>query len=79
MKQLHVGTSPITNRIFAGTVLKDGRTWSLNKQDVTGVACAAVAQHVLQRKAPVVVTRNGKPAYEIVVVDLQALGEANNG
>lgn len=42
MKTLHIGTSPITNRIFAGTVLKDGVTWGAGKQDVTGAACGAV-------------------------------------
>ena len=27
MRKLHVGTSPLTNRIYAGHVLKDGATW----------------------------------------------------
>jgi len=34
-KKLHVSTSPLSNTIFAGTILKDGRTWSASKQDVT--------------------------------------------
>ncbi len=71
MKKIHVGTSPLTNRIYAGSVLKDGMTWSSDKQDVTGNACAAVAQHVLEYGAPLVVTCNGKPKYEITVVELQ--------
>lgn len=70
MKNLHVGTSPLTNRIFAGTVLKDGRTWGANKCDVTGAACGAVAEHVLANKEPVIVTCNGKPKYEIRVIEL---------
>lgn len=70
MKKLHVGTSPITNLIYAGAVLKDGQTWGANTQDVTGAACAAVAQHVLKRGSPAIVTRNGAPAYEISVIDL---------
>ena len=70
MKDLHVGTSPLTNRIYAGTVLKDGRSWGANKQDVTGNACAAVAQHVLANKGPVIVTANGVPKYEITVREL---------
>jgi hypothetical protein len=69
-KQLHVGTSPLTNRIFAGSVLKDGITWGSDKQDVTGPACGAVAEHVLANKAPVVVTCNGVPKYEITVREL---------
>lgn len=70
MKELHVGTSPLTNRIYAGTVLKDGCTWGVNKQDVTGNACAAVAQHVLANKEPVIVTANGVPKYEITIREL---------
>jgi len=37
MRKLHVGTSPLTNRIYAGYVLKDGATWGEGKQDVTGL------------------------------------------
>lgn len=72
MKTLHIGTSPLTNRIFAGTVLKDGMTWGANKQDVTGIACGAVCEHVIANKEPVIVTCNGKPKYEITVRDLDA-------
>lgn len=71
MKPLHIGTSPITNRIFAGTVLKDGRTWGAGKQDVTGAACGAVAEHVLANGEPVVVTCNGKPKFRITVEELK--------
>ena len=49
-KQIHVATSPLTNRIYAGTVLKDGRTWGANKSDVTGEAC----EHVLANGEPVI-------------------------
>ena len=44
MKRLHVAISPIDDRIYAGHVLADGKTWAAGKQDVTGKACAAVAQ-----------------------------------
>jgi hypothetical protein len=70
-KPLHIGTSPLTNRIFAGTVLKDGWTWGANKQDVTGKACGAVCEHVLANKEPVVVLCNGKPKYKITVEVLE--------
>lgn len=66
-KKLHVGTSPLTNRIFAGHVLKDGWTWGANKTDVTGPACGAVVEHVLANKNPVVVSVNGVPTYELSV------------
>jgi hypothetical protein len=70
-KPLIVATSPLTNRIYAGHVLKDGQTWAADKDDVTGAACAAVAQHVIKNEDPVVVTSNGVPKYEITAKDLQ--------
>ena len=49
-KKLHVACSPLTGNIYAGTVLKNGFTWSANKQDVTNEAIIAVAQHAMQFK-----------------------------
>jgi hypothetical protein len=72
MRKLHVGTSPLTNRIFAGHVLKDERTWGEGKQDVTGPACGAVIEHVLANGSPVTVNVNGSPKYEITVRDIGA-------
>ena len=66
-KPLHIDVSPLTNRIYAGTVLQDGQTWATDKQDLTSPACAAVAQHVLANGEPVVVSCNGKPKWEITV------------
>jgi len=67
MKSLHIATSPLTNTIFCGHVLKDGRTWAANKQDVTIEALVAVAQHVDSFGQPVIITSNGEPEYEITV------------
>lgn len=64
-KPIHVATSPLTNRIYAGSVLKDNCTWGANKTDVTGQACAAVAQHVIAGGGEITVTKDGKPAYVI--------------
>jgi hypothetical protein len=66
MLKLRVSTSPLTGNIYAGTLSKSGNVWR-RKQDVTGDVCAAVAQHCLMKKVPVVVTENGKPKYEISV------------
>lgn len=71
MKPLHIATSSLSNTIYVGNVLKDGRTWGANKQDVTGAACAAGADHVLNHGKTVVVSCNGKPKYEISVVELK--------
>lgn len=70
MRKFHIGTSPLTNRIYAGHVLKDGATWDEGKQDVTGAACYAVCEHVLANGKPVIVIRNGKLKYEITVREL---------
>lgn len=68
--KLHVGCSPITGTIYAGTVLKDGRTWGANKTDVTGAAIGAVCEHVMHNKGEVLVTMNGKPKFKIIVEEL---------
>lgn len=46
-KEFKVGCSPITSKIYAGNVLKNG-TWGKVKHDVTDTAVSAVAQHFLQ-------------------------------
>jgi hypothetical protein len=61
MRKLQVGTSPLTNRIYAGYVLKDGATWG------DGMVSAL---QVLANGEPVMVTCNGKPKYEITVREL---------
>jgi hypothetical protein len=40
MSDFKVGCSPLTSRIFAGKVLKDG-TWGANRKDVTDSAVSA--------------------------------------
>ena len=67
MKSIHVAASPITGTVFAGYVMKDGRTWGSGKRDVTGEACAAVAEHALANGGHVTVSANGVPLYEITV------------
>lgn len=71
LKPIHIATSPLTNRIFAGHVLKCGTAWASGKQDVTGVACGAVAEHCAANGGSVVVTANGEPAFELTVRDLR--------
>ena len=66
-KPIHVGTSPLTNTIFAGHILKDGCTWASNKQDVTIEALVAVAQHVLRFGKPIEINANGIMEYRISV------------
>lgn len=70
-KPIVVAKSPITGTIYAGTLLKDQQTWSSNRSDVTGMACAAVAEHVIEKGGAIEVTCNGKPLFEITVKDLR--------
>ena len=74
IKPLHVAVSPLTNAIFCGYVLKDGRTWAANKQDVTIEALVAVAEHTVKFGKPVVITKqDGTPIYRITVEEIGAL------
>lgn len=67
MKKIRVATSPLSNNIYAGTLLKDQCTWSSNKQDVTIDALVAVAQHVIAFGNPVIITADGVKEFEITV------------
>ena len=69
-KKLHVGASPLTGTIYAGTVLKDGATWAAYRQDVTMDALVAVAQHGIHFGKPIEITCNGKPEFKITVEKL---------
>jgi len=70
-RKLHIGCSPITGTIYAGTVLKDGRTWGSNKTDVIGAAIGAVCEHVMLNKGEVRVSLNGKPKFKITIKEIQ--------
>lgn len=65
MSDFKVGCSPLTSRLFAGKVLKDG-TWGANKKDVTETAVGAVAQHLLQLEEKMQFTYKGE-LYELKV------------
>lgn len=45
-----MGASPITNKIYYGTVNTDKDMWVGNKIDVTRMARSAVAEHLLYLK-----------------------------
>lgn len=64
-RPLHVALSPLSLRIYCGTVLKSGGTWGAGREDVTGPACAAVAQKAIAEGGSFIVNGNGAPMYEI--------------
>jgi len=68
MSDFKVGCSPLTSRIFAGKVLKNG-TWGNVKHDVTDTAVGAVAQHLLQLDEKLQFQYRGK-TYELKVVEV---------
>ena len=63
-----IGCSPITNKIFAGKILKNG-LWGQNKQDVTDTAPLAVAQHLLQVNQSITFKYKGE-GYQLTVTRL---------
>jgi len=71
MSEFKIGCSPLTSRIFAGNVLKDG-TWGKTKHDVTETAPAVVAQHLIQLDESIEFTNSmdGKK-YKLQVVEVK--------
>lgn len=57
MAEYHLGNSPITNTIYAGTLNKAKTMW-LNKSDVTEEALACVRDHLFQ-----LANDEGKPEF----------------
>lgn len=70
--RLHVAISPLTQRIYAGRVAKDGCTWLPGKQDVTSDVLEAVIRKVGAGNT-VSVEINGEPAYEITIRDVRSV------
>lgn len=68
MSNFKVGCSPLSSKIFAGKVLKNG-TWGSVKHDVTDSAVSAVAQHLLQLDEKLQFEYRGK-TYELKVVEI---------
>jgi hypothetical protein len=69
MAQFKVGCSPLTSRLFAGQVLKNG-LWGSVKHDVTDTAVSAVAQHLLQLDQVVQFKSHNGKTYELKVVEV---------
>jgi hypothetical protein len=65
MAEFKLGVSPLSNKIFAGRVLKNG-TWAAGKIDVTDMAVNCVAQHLLTAKEKLIFEIGGFK-YELTV------------
>lgn len=69
-KPLRIGVSPLSNSIYAGTILKDGRTWGANKTDVTLDVLVATVQHAQNFGKPIILsTEEGTPTHKIKVFE----------
>ena len=73
---IRLGCSLLSKRIYAGILNKAGTTWLPGKTDVTGEACAAVAEHVLamadsNETGEITLSADGKDLYKIVVEKLK--------
>ena len=73
---IRIGTSPLSNNIYAGRVRKDGKTWrDADKTDVTREAIGAVCEHAERFGAPITVNCNGKPKYRLTIDVLSSSDE----
>ena len=47
-KKLHLGRSPITNDIFVGSLIENGKVWGANKTKITADAIFMVLDHAIE-------------------------------
>jgi len=74
---IRVYSSPLTNTIFAGKMLKDG-SWAAGKCDVTMDCIMAVVEHTLRFGQPLIVSKlDGTPEFKITVEKLNTLGDSS--
>lgn len=77
MSSIKIACSPITGRIFAGTLNKNG-SWSKNKVDVTSQAVFALVEHIIKQtkdcedKTIVLQRPDGTKDFEITLKDLRS-------
>lgn len=68
MGKFRVGCSPLSNKIFAGQVLKNNK-WGKTRHEVTDDAINAVAQYLLKSEEGLAFSYNNK-RYELKVVEV---------
>lgn len=69
MSEFKVGCSPLSSKIYAGTVLKNGM-WGKVKHDVTDTAVSAVAEHLLKMNELLEFKYAGK-TYQLKVTEVK--------
>jgi hypothetical protein len=76
-KEIKLGFSPFSSKIFAGTLLKCGKIWSKNKEDVTLQAVCAVAEYGLSLDGPIELAGSDKVITHRVTVEVLNKKEEN--
>jgi len=71
MGKLVVSVSPLSNRIIAGSLLKNGYTYGANKTDVTEEAVASVAVHLQKTKQTFEFTLKDGKTYQLKVEEVR--------
>jgi len=49
-KKLHLGRSPLTNDIFVGSLIENGKVWGANKTEITADAIFMVLDHAIEHE-----------------------------
>jgi uncharacterized protein (DUF2237 family) len=73
-KRLHVARSPLTNKIYTGSVSKDGTCWLSDKTDVTNDTICAVIDHIIEFEKrsgkKLELSSDGKPVIRVTIEHL---------
>jgi len=70
-KAIGLGVCPLAGDIYAGTLLKDGKTLSSHRNDVTELALKATAMHVLFKGGALILhDRHNTPICQITVEEV---------
>ncbi|EHP91891.1 DUF7446 family protein [Methylorubrum extorquens] len=78
-KPFHVGYSPLTKRIYAGHVAKDGVSWLAGNSDVTTEALLAVVGYIEPGNVSTLMATDGSHSFEITVRRVEHPTSAKGG
>jgi len=72
MSNLKIAASPLTGKIYAGTLIRNGSMWGKNKTDVTMDCLIATIEHCLKFGNTVQISKpDGTVEFEIDVKDFR--------
>ena len=73
MKKLHLGLSPLTNKIYCGSLIEKGTCWGANRTDVTLDAISSVVDHAIafEKKSGKKLTLTGGGKKYTITIDIE--------